>query len=190
MHEKLHVTVKFSHYLSNFGHGDISKVPYSQCNLRLNNPLEGRGVLENIFPGKQITCIFPKGRRVWPNKVGSDMSLLSLCSKRNSNKLYFFTIDIDVVFFLIRRYTQDLIDIPDQLKRDLLYIQPLAFHASSKKRLFMIYVGLVWMSWWLVYLILFFESKESMCRFFTGFYSWFALFKNSGNLWEKKGENH
>ena len=50
-----------------------------------------------------------------------------------------------------------------------------------------IYIRLLWLSEWLIALIPFFKSEDSVLIFFMGFYDWFFSIKKSGNSLRKKG---
>ena len=79
---------------------------------------------------------------------------------------------------------QDLIATPVQPKREPLDTRLLSGHDNSKFILYMIYVGLPWVSEWLVALVPFFLNKRGRTQVCMGFYAWFSLFGRGekGNL--------
>ena len=57
-----------------------------------------------------------------PDGARSNIYLLILCSNRNSDKLLFLILYVDVVFLLMRHTMQDLIAREDHMKREPLDI--------------------------------------------------------------------
>ena len=152
-------------------------------------PWRGGGGWENTFPKKQITCPIPKGACVWPNRVKIHISLLILCSNWNSDKLLFFTVYVDVVYFPNETQHGRLNHQSRVAKeRAVGYLTPFFSCQFEHFRLCTIYVRLHGCrgGWSLCYP--YFKTEESVHRFRIGLYAWFYSFeeKGEGGRWKDK----
>ena len=121
----------------------------------------------NIFLINGIPCTIPKVAPTQPKVFRRHIYLLRLWSK---------VIAINCSLSLMRRSTQDFITRPYNPNRQPLYIQSLACHANHFL-LCTIYVGLPWVSEWLVDFLPIFRTKESIRRFRMVLYDWLDFFK-------------
>ena len=123
----------------------------------------------NIFLINGIPCTIPKVAPTQPKLFRRHIYLLRLWSK---------VIAINCSLSLMRRSTQDFITRPYNPNRQPLYIQSLACHANHFL-LCTIYVGLPWVSEWLVDFLPIFRTKESIRRFRMGLYDWLDFLKKA-----------
>ena len=121
----------------------------------------------NIFLINWIPCTIPKVAPAQPKVFRRNIYLLRLWSK---------VIAINCSLSLMRRRTQDLTTRPYHPNRQPLYIQSFACHVNPF--LFCtIYVGLPWVSEFLVDFLPIFRTKESIRRFRMVLYDWLDFFK-------------